>query len=535
MSKFRFLSVVMLAAAVLSIIGLVGLAGNDQPQYGGTLVIPAPYASSFSTLDNIRTGETQNMIVIREILQGLVKLDTNGKPVPAVAESWDVSQDGTVYTFHLRHGVKFQNGREVKAADFQYSFERLMDPKEAAQPVDLLQDVVGVKAYQAGTAKHISGIKVIDDYTLQITLKSINVDFLYNLAQVGAEVVPQEVVKKLGRDFGLEPVGCGPFKFVSWKGNVIVLEAFKDYYGGRPYVDKLIFQAMGESSAMAAAFDAKDIDLNLVTVAQYAQYKKSMPQLLVEAPELYTRLIGFNMEWGPFKDKRVRQAFNYAIDKKTVVEKYLQGKAYTATGYFPPSMSAYNPTLKGYTYDPAKAKELLKEAGYPNGFEVEILGTGNLSWGIPAVEAVAPYLEAVGIKVKPTQLESGTMYDRITKGDFQAFIWSLGGYASPVLYINRYTSTHSRAAGNLMAYKNPAFDTIMGLASNEMSFDERMDLLRAAEAVFVDDPPCWFFNYNRAVIVHQPWVHGLQPVGREMMYQPWEKVWIDSTSPRASN
>jgi len=535
MSKFRFLSVVMLAAAVLSVIGLVGLAGQDQARYGGTLIIPAPYASSFSTLDNIRTGETQNMMVIREILEGLVKYDSNGKPVSAVAESWDISQDGTVYTFHLRHGVKFHNGREVKAADFQYSFERLMDPNEAAFPVDLLRDVVGVKAYQTGTAKHISGIKVVNDYTLQITLKAVNVDFLYNLAETGAEVVPQEVVEKLGKDFGIQPVGCGPFKFVSWKGNEIVLEAFNDYYGGRPYLDKLVFQAMEESSAMSAAFNAKNIDVSLVTVAQYAQYKRQMPQLLVEVPEFYTRLIGFNMEWDAFKDIRVRQAFNYAIDKKTVVDKYLRGKAYAATGYFPPSMSAYNPTIKGYDYDPAKAKELLKEAGYPDGLEVEILGTGNLSWGIPAVEAIMPYLEAVGIKVKPVQLESGTMYDRIIKGDYQAFIWSLGGYASPLRYIDRYNSSHSREEGNLMAYKNPAFDTIADLASNETNFDERMNLLRAADAVFTYDPPCWAFNYNRAVIVHQPWVHGLQPVGRELMYQPLEKVWVDTSSPRAGS
>ena len=342
-------------------------------------------------------------------------------------------------------------------------------------------------------------------------------------------------MKKLGRDFGIKPVGCGPFKFASWKGNEIVLEAFKDYYEGRPYVDKLIFRAMEESSAMSAAFEAKDIDISLVTVAQYQQYKKRMPQLLVEVPEYYTRLIGFNMEWGPFKDRRVRQAFNYAIDKKTLVEKYLRGKAYAATGYFPPSMSAYNPTLKGYDYNPAKAKELLKEAGYPDGFEVEILGTGSLAWGIPAVEAVMPYLEAVGIKVKPVQLESGTMYDRIIKGDFQAFIWSLGGYASPLRYISRFNPKNSRKAGNLMAYKNPVFGTIMDLVYQEKNFDKRMDLLRAAEAVFVYDAPCWFDNYNRAVIVHQPWVHGLQPVGRELMAQPFEKVWIDTTSPRAGS
>jgi len=318
---------------------------------------------------------------------------------------------------------------------------------------------------------------------------------LYKLSETGGcDVVPKEEVERLGRDFALQPVSAGPFKFVSWEGNEVVLEAFNDYYEGKPYLDKLIFRAVEESASAQASFEAQELDFSVLTVAQYQQYLKKSKEMIVEVPEFFTRLIGFNMECDLFKDIRVRQAINYAIDRKTVVEKYLRGKAYPACGYLAPNMPSYNPTLKGYEYNPEKAKRLLKEAGYENGFDLEIIGTGNLSWGIPAVEAIMPYLKKVGIRVKPVQLESGTMSNKINQGDYQAFIWSLGGYASPVTQIERYISWNTRAGGNLMAYNNSSFDSIIKLAYKEANFKARMDLVRAAEAIFVNDAPCWFFN-----------------------------------------
>jgi len=484
----------------------------------------------------LSSSDDSTTIALLQIHEGLARIDPiTSEPVPAIAKSWDISKDGKVYTFHLRKDAKFHNGRGIKAEDFKYSFERLMNPKEGALNTTALKSVVGVEEYQKGEAREISGIKVLDDYTLQITLKSLDIGLLYGLAiaQRSCQVVPKEEVERLDEDFGRCPVGAGPFKFVSWIGNEITLEAFDDYYDGRPYLDKVVIKAGSESAANQVAFEAKELDYNMVTITQYEDYLKRYGKLLIEVPEFWTRVIGFNMDCPLFKDKRVRQALNYAIDKETLVEKYLKGKAYPTTGYFPLSLSSYNPTLKGYEYNPKKAKELLKEAGYGEGLTIEIIGIGNLSYGIPVVEAIMPYLEAVGVKVKPVQLENAAVIKRVNEKDFEAFTNSLGGIPDPFMYIGKYRSCVSREALNQMGYNNPAFDAVMELAERETDFETRMDLLRAAEAIFVEDAPCIFLNYNKAVMVHRPWVHGLQPVARELTFQLLGKVWVDDSSPRA--
>jgi len=249
-------------------------------------------------------------------------------------------------------------------------------------------------------------------------------------------------------------------------------------------------------------------------------------------PELYTRHVGFNTTWGPFKDKKVRQAFNYAIDKKTIIHKYLMDKAYSAVGYLPTSLPAFNPQLEGYSYDLGKAKELLKEAGYPDGFTVEIIGhPTNPAWGIPAVEAIMPYLAAAGIKVKPLALESTELYTRIREGKFEAYIQSFGGVASSLQYLLRWTSDNIGAV-NYVRYNNPEFDKLINRAYKEVDSAKRIALVEDAEKILVEDAPMWFFNYNKAVVVHQPWVHGLEPCALEMFWQPYWKIWVDETSPR---
>ena len=278
MLRFKMLSIVVLLVALLSAYGVIGWAAQEQARYGGTFIMPETYSAHIS-MDPIRIGDerAEDIQVIIQALEGLIKFDLPTlKIVAAVAESWEVSQDLLTYTFHLRKGAKFHNGREVTAADFTYSFERLMDPDEAAVPINILENVAGVDNYIAGIASHISGLKEINDYTLKITLNSVDVDFLYKLAGPGASVVPQEAVESLGRDFGRTPVGCGPFKFEGWIGSEITLVAFEDYYGGRSYLDKVVYRTMLEASAREAAFDAKEIDTTRLTSPQFIKYRNDL-------------------------------------------------------------------------------------------------------------------------------------------------------------------------------------------------------------------------------------------------------------------
>jgi len=539
MVKVKMLVLGMLLLVLLGGYGIVTWGDDAQPRTGGTFIVPETYSAHIS-MDPIHIGNerAEDIQVIIQALEGLVKLDLPTlKIVPAIAESWEVSDDLLTYTFHIRHEVKFHNGREVTAQDVIYSFERLMDPNEAAVPIHILGNVAGVDTYLAETTKHISGIKLIDSYTVQITLAATDVGFLYKLAEAGASIVPAEEIKRLGKDFGRTPVGTGPFKFVSWSGNDITLEAFNDYWGGRPYLDKLVYRTMLEAGTRESAFEAGEIDATILTSPQYAKYRDNptYKNNLIDVAELWTRNLCFNTRKGPFANKLVRQAFNYAIDNKTIIEKYLLGKAYVCVGYIPPSLPAFNPELLPYSYDPELAKSLLKAAGYENGVAVELIGAPTAqTWGIPYVEAARPYLEAVGFKLTLVPLESAARHARANAGEFDGYMTSTGGVPSSLQYMSRFLSQYSRSEGNTPAYFNPRFDHYLDLASKEANFDKRMSLIGKAETIFVDDAPIWFCNYSKAVMIHQSWVHGLKPVALDLSYQPMASVWIDETSPRAN-
>ncbi len=177
----------------------------------------------------------------------------------------------------------------------------------------------------------------------------------------------------------------------------------------------------------------------------------------------------------------------------------------------------------------------MKGAGYEKGFTFECIGTNNEAWGVVVVEAIMPFLKQINITVKPQQLEGATLADRIRKMDFQAFIWSIssGAGGDPLQALMRWHSKNPPTAGNFVAFNNPEFDNLLDAAGKERDVNRRMELLRKADAIFRDEAPVWFFNYNKAVMAHQPWVHGIKPVAIEMMYQDMSDIWIDESSPRA--
>ncbi len=178
----------------------------------------------------------------------------------------------------------------------------------------------------------------------------------------------------------------------------------------------------------------------------------------------------------------------------------------------------------------------MKEAGYEKGFTFECLGTSNESWGIPVVEAIMPFLKQINVTVKPQQLEGATLSARMQKMDYQAFIWSLssGAGGDSLQALARWESKNPPTAGNFVTYNNPEFDKLLDAARKERDAAKRNEILRKADALFKEDAPLWFFNYNKAVVAHQPWVHGIKPVAIEMMYQDLTDLWIDDSSPRAN-
>ncbi len=508
-------------------------AGNSMAaKNGGEFNFIAPYGGDLSTLDPHKTSRTQDSIVLLNINRSLYKWDSEkGKPVLALADSVKVSKDRLTYTYDVKKGVKFHNGRELTADDIIWSYTRMLDPKTASPSARFVRIIKGAEDFEQGKTNKVEGLTKINDHKFQITLhETIDPGFFLFFPDIA--ILPKEEVEKRGDGFAINPVGCGPFKFDKWvKGSEIILEKFDNYYEpGKPYLDKVVYKIMPEAASRDIAFKVKELDATMVGSVNYPEYKKTpaIANNMIEVAEFWTRVICFNLEYGPFKNKKVRPAVNYAINTKLINKKLLKEKAVNPAGFLP----EFRTDLKGYEYNPDKARQLLKEAGYPDGFTFECLGTDNGTWGVKAVEALIPMLKKVGITVKPVRMEGAAMAVKAKSGDFHALIWSLGSGPDPVRALGRWDSITDRTNGNYSLYKNPQFDSLLKRAKVETVESNKMALLRKADQLLIDDAPVWFYNYNKAVMAYHPWVHGLQKVAVELMYQDLTNVWVDNTSPR---
>ena len=534
--KWQRCVVIAVALAVLFL-----FAGSLQasPRSGGTFNWVAPYGGDFSSLDPHLTERTQDFLALININSGLYKWSAaQKKPVLDLAKSVSVSEDGLTYTYKLRENVKFHNSRPLTVDDVIWSYERIMDSETPSPSARFVRIIQGAKAYEAGKADSIAGLVKVDDYTLQLTLEN-PLDPAYSLFQPGTAILPKEEVESRGEAFEVNPVGCGPFQFKSWtKGSELVMEKFDDFYlEGRPYIDKLVYNVMPEGAARDVGFRTKELDATIVGSAQYPAYLKDpvISENLVEVAEMYTRHMGFNKQFEPFSDKRVRKAINYAINEELIIDKFLKGKAYPAISFLPNSSTGFNEDLEPYGYDVEKAKQLMKEAGYEDGFEFTCIATNSKSYGTGILETLIPFLKAINIKLNIQQLEGAALAERIMEtAEFDAYIWSIESGPDPLSTLYRFHSENPRTAGNYVAYSDPEFDAAIDKAEEISDTEKQIELLQKADAIFHEDAPMWFFNYNKAIIAHHPWVHGIEPVAIEHMYQDFTEIWVDEDSPRAN-
>ncbi len=519
-------------AAMLSMGVATGALAADE-RHGGTLIFTAPYGSSFASLDVHSSPNTQEEFITQAIHRALYSWDSNeNKPVLELATSADVSDDGTVFTYHLRENAVFHNGKALTADDIIYSYKRIADPKNAFPGASHINNIKGASDYIAGNEKEISGLKKIDDHTLEITFVApINPGFalMSNTTVIYPSNIEDESV------FATAPIGLGAFVFKEHvPGSQLVVEKFDKYYEeGKPYLDRINIVLMAEDSARDVAFRNKEIDVSILGPTQYQAYQgeEVLKDNLLEVAEVYTRNIGFNPAFEPFKDKRVRQAVNHAINSPLIIERLVKNKAYPASGWLPISSPAFDKDKAAYDFDPEKAKALLAEAGYADGFEFEVTASPNESWGIPIVEAILPMLQKVGITVKPRPVESAALGDAVTSNNFQAYIWSNLSGPDPLNAMRCFYSETPQSACNYTSFSNPEFDKLYEAAQQERDIDKQNDLLRQANNLVQDEAPVWFFNYNKAVMAYQPWVHGLVPNATELAIQPYDEIWIDETAP----
>ncbi len=504
---------------------------------GGTLNFIAPYGGDLLGLDAHKSTRIQDFLVQTSINRSLYSWEPGvNKPKLELATKVDVSADGKVWTFKLRDDVKFHHGRRMTADDVIFSYNRVASPATKSPSALYVRGIKGAKEVEDGKAQSIAGLKKIDDFTLQITLEN-PIDLPYFLFWPGAAILPKDEVEKRGDAFSSDPVGCGPFQFVKWvKGSEVTVKKFPGYFvPNRPLLDKIVFKIMSESQARDNAFRAKELDATIVEPVQYPVYKRdaAISKNMIDVAEMFTRVIGFNLDKEAFKKKEVRQAINYAIDRNIIIEKLLHGKAVPAVSWLPSTSAGFNPKAKGYPYDPAKAAELMKKAGYEKGFTVEAVSTNNASWGTAVFEAAMPFLKKINITLNIQQLEGAALVARLQSGEFDLFSYSMGTGPDPYQPLARWKSDVSRTAGNYIAYKNPAYDKVLDSAAAERNEAKQIALLQRADGILLEDAAMMFFNYNKAVMAYQPWVHGLKPSAVDMILQEYTDLWVEESSPRA--
>jgi peptide/nickel transport system substrate-binding protein len=514
-------------------LALTASAAAQTPRNGGTIRMTAPYGASFSSLDIHTTQRAQDEIFGKGLFRSLYIWDSaKGEPALELAKEATVSDDGLTYTFKLRDDAIFHHGRKMTADDVIWTYNRIMDGAKAYPGARYVRLIKGAAEVEKGQAKEISGLRKIDDFTISMTLtERVNPGFYFFTATTS--IYPADEGGK--ESFVQKPIGLGPFKFVEHvPGSRIVLEKWEKFYKpGKPYADRMVVSIMSEAAARDVAFRNKEIDTSVLGPPQYVAYQAdpNLKGTIVEVPEVFTRHMGMNPNYKPFSDKRVRQAMNHAIDTQLIIDKLVKGKAYRATSWLPITSPIYDKSLKSYPFDQAKAKQLLAEAGYPNGFEFEWTTSPNESWGLPIVEAVIPMLDKVGIKVKVKQVETAVLNDLVRKGEHQAYIYSQATGPDPQAALKCFHSATPTSACNYTMFKNAEFDKLLDEAGQTGDSARRTQLLQKANALLLEEAPVWFFNYNKAVMAVQPWLKGVQLNATELTHQNVEDLWVEASSP----
>jgi oligopeptide transport system substrate-binding protein len=495
------------------------------------------------TIDPAFVTDQVSAAVVRRLHAGLVDFDAKTlEVIPRVAERWDISEDGLTYTFHLRHGVLFHNGREVTAQDAAWSLQRLVDPATRSQREWILAPIQGAGAFHQGQADGIAGISVLDDHTLQVTLEKPYAPFLGQLAMENTAILPREAWAGSTEDPGTPErnIGCGPFRLVEWvHHNYLSVQAFDDYYDGRPELDRIIFRFIGNLSTSLEEYRAGGIDiLDEIVSGQREVLRETLGDEMRQWPQMAAYFFGFNHQAEPFKgNKALRQAINYAVDKEYLCRVLQEGKDIPQTGILPPGVPGHNPDLVGYPYDPQRARQLLVEAGYPGGEglpEIPLLYNTSENHQRIATQ-IQNDLGEVGIKISLRNLDWAAFLHAVegnTKDHSETPFFRLGWFADypdpdNFLYVLLHTDNWG-PAGNNALYSNPEFDRLVDEARALTDMKDRIPLYQEAERIAVDDAAWLFLYFYQDEALVKPYVRNfvLSPMGDHMA--PLEQITLDA-------
>lgn len=463
-----------------------------------------------TSLDPAYVVDVDSGKIAAKLYSGLIALNHDTQIIPDIAASWKVSADALTYTFYLRKDAVFSDGTPIGARDFKYSFERILNPKTLSSRKWLFDNIVGASAFIEGQAEHVSGIVVEDDHTLVITLKKPLVQFLTFLTMSSAYVVPFDYSAD-NEDKQL-PLFSGPFVLDSWKhDDNLVLKRNDNYYGSPAKVEKLSYLILPEDLSAVSMFFMGDIDILEIPRSDIDMFLKNPLHKddITEQFKLNTYYMGLNCSSEKLKDARVRQAINYAVDRKKIVEKILRNQAIVSHGPVPAGLSGYTKENIKYTYDPEKAKKLLAEAGVGDGLNLTLYQNSDKE--VLAVTTVLQhFLKKVGIDVEIVQRDWSAFKQAINKGEADLFYLSWWAdypdsenFLYPVFHSDNFGSL-----GNRALFSDPTIDAML----EDLHVIGDRDLYREhvvnTEKAIIEKAPWCFLWHKKSYVVIQKWVKG---------------------------
>jgi ABC-type transport system substrate-binding protein len=507
------------------------IAANVAPGYENILRLALNTDEEPNTNDPQKT--TEYYAINFQVFDRLAEVVTAGQGrsemIPGLAESWEISEDGLVYTLHLQRGVKFHDGTEFTADDVKYTFERMLLPDTGAENQDLIDPVKGAAAMMDGTAKELEGLEVVDDYTVKITLNEPYGPFMASLAAPGAAILNREATEAAGADFGLIPektIGTGSFIFDKWVlGDELTVRRNGDYWRGPAELDGISWKVVADADTMRMMFEAGEIDLFNTDMAKsqipYFASNSKYAENMISGLRMGTYYYSFNQNIEPFGDARVRKAVTMAIDRKAMLDALFDGRGVLINGILPPGLIGFNPDLPEITYDPEGAKALLAEAGYPDGFEMTVAQLADDPDALARNELFQAMAGEIGVKVTINQMDEAAFLAMRAESTLPTYSnpWS-ADFNDPDNFVYTFFSPVNtvRRSFNL---KNSDLSQRIVAARAIVDADARMNEYHEIERALILDEAAWIplFAAQHIFIVND------RVEGFKVSWNGWSDAW----------
>lgn len=433
-----------------------------------------------------------------------VDADGNSKIVPSLAENWDISDDGLEYTFHLRQGVKFHNGNDFTAEDVAYTFHRMLTV-EGGVNTEFIDQIKGADELLAGETDTLEGVEVVDDYTIKVTLKEPFAGFLASISSPGVSIYDSEATEAAGDQFGMDPavtVGTGPFEFSSWSfNNQLVLTRNEDYWKGASKLPGVVIKIIPDTETQSMMFESGELDiLDLDYAADSVdRFTETYPDQIVQGPRVGIVYFTMNFNKEPFQDVRVRKAVQMSIDRQAILDALYGGRGQVEQGIFPHGLIGFNSDQEEIKYDPEAAKALLAEAGYADGFDMEIAADSSASDTMTmALEIVSDQLAEVGIRAEIKNYDESTWLETRKSGDLGSFMstWS-ADYNDPDNFIYTFFGNEEKTKIRSINYPDTEVMNRVAKARTIVNEDERLAEYKALEEKIAHEDAAWVPMFSR--------------------------------------